>query len=108
MSDSEKTEVLHQISEWLSVKPAGQKEDQLFVLIAEELNHLINSDFNKLVSLLYRLDIDEMKLKRLLKENPGEDSGKLLATLVIERQLQKIRSRERLKSKDDIPEDEKW
>jgi hypothetical protein len=73
---------------------------------------LIQNDFPKLVSLLYRMDISEHKLRRTLKENPGENAGKMITSLVIERLLQKIRTREAFRSKPDMfsddPAAEKW
>jgi len=78
------------------------------------INHLIQSDFEKLVSLLYRIDISETKLKHLLQQNPGEDAGKIIAELIIERQEQKIKSRQqsdsyRISKRDNnISDDEKW
>lgn len=73
------------------------------------INHLIQTDFDKLISLLYRLDINETKLKTLLKEYPGEDAGKIIADLMIERQEQKIKSRQQYSKRDEnIAEDDKW
>ncbi|MET0299045.1 MAG: hypothetical protein ABW036_04765, partial [Flavitalea sp.] len=40
-------------------------------VISREINRLINSDFNLLLSILYRLDVSEVKLKEMLRENPG-------------------------------------
>jgi hypothetical protein len=77
--------------------------------LARIVNGWIEHDFEKLVRVLYRMDVSEVKLRSLLKENPGTDAGLLITELMIERQLQKIKSRDELKSKnDDIPEDEKW
>lgn len=67
---------------------------------AQYFNSLIETDFHKLVSLLYRVDVQESKLRRILKENPGENAGKIIAVLVMERLLQKIRSREEYRSKN--------
>lgn len=73
------------------------------------VNNLLQSDFHKLVSLLYRIDVSEPKLRYLLKENPDENAGRIIATLIIERQLQKIKSREEFSRKDtNIDEEEKW
>lgn len=76
--------------------------------LAEKINDLLIHDFNKLISLLYRVDINEAKLKNLLKKNPGEDAGKIIAELIIERQLQKIKSRKQIKPRDENSDDEKW
>lgn len=66
---------------------------QLETVLAEKLNALIQSDFSALVRLLYRIDINEARLRDLLKENAVEDAGKIIARLIIERQQQKILSR---------------
>ena len=65
--------------------------------LARHLNHLINHDFSRLVSLLYRLDISEKKLKAMLNST-NVDAGELIADLIIERQLQKIQSRKKFSS----------
>ena len=77
--------------------------------LAEKMNELIKNNFNHLVQLLYRIDINEAKLKQLLKSNPNEDAGKIIAQLIIERQQQKIASRNAFSKKDEgFNEAEKW
>ncbi len=76
--------------------------------LSAHINQLIQSDFEKLVSLLYRIDISEPKLKHLLKENKGEDAGNTIAELIIERQLQKIESRKKSTGNENISDEEKW
>ncbi len=49
------------------------------------INDCINHDFNKLVQLLYRIDVAENKLKTILQSNPNEDAAKLIAAVIIER-----------------------
>ena len=88
-------------------------DDISFELLNEKLqqhiNNLILHDFQKLVSLLYRIDINEEKLKYLLKENADRDAATIISDLIIERQKQKIKSRELFKQWDmDIDENEKW
>lgn len=53
------------------------------------INHLINHDFEKLVFHLYRIDVNEAKMKQLLEQNNGENAAGLIADLIIERQLEK-------------------
>ena len=62
--------------------------------LSSHINFLIQSDFQKLVSILYRVDVSESKLKHLLKENQGLDTANIITDLIIERQLQKIKSRQ--------------
>jgi len=49
------------------------------------INDCIQNDFNKLVQLLYRIDVSESKLKTILQSNPNEDAAKLIATVIVER-----------------------
>ena len=77
--------------------------------LGDKMNHLISTDFNHLIQVLYRIDVSETKLKQVLKDNPNEDAGKIIARLIIERQQQKMISRNSFKkSGEDIDEEEKW
>jgi hypothetical protein len=78
-------------------------------LLVEKINDLIQHDFNKLVSILYRLDVNENKLRKLLDENAMVDASHIIADLVIEREKQKIISRQQFSKRDDeIDESERW
>jgi len=77
--------------------------------LADKINELIQNDFQKLIAILYRLDVNEEKLKHLLRDNTGSDAGTIIADLIIERQIQKIKSRQQFRRRDnDIDENEKW
>lgn len=68
-------------------------------LLIRVVDQLIQSDFNKLINILYRIDVDEQKLKDALFENPSPPP-ETIADMMIERQLQKVRFREQFKNKD--------
>lgn len=90
--------------------PVNSTREQSAVFLADRINYLIINDFSKLVQMLYRIDVSEQKIKTLLKENPGSDAGRIIAALIIERQMQKIRSRQQT-GRDDrntIDETERW
>lgn len=82
--------------------------DELKNLLSGHIHQLINNNFNKLVSILYRIDVSEIKLRQLLQDNPAEDAGEIIAGLIIDRQLQKIKTRKEDGNSPDIPEDDKW
>lgn len=88
--------------------PETVSAEQLRQQLANHINDLINNDFEKLVYYLYRIDVNENKMRQLLQQQQGENAAGLIADLVIERQLQKIKSRHESKGNNDIPEDEKW
>ncbi len=81
---------------------------ELHIQLAKYIDHLIRVNFDKLLTLLYRIDVSESKLKQLLKEHPEEDAAKIIASLIIERQVQKIKLRNKQRPGTDIPETEKW
>jgi hypothetical protein len=49
------------------------------------------------VTLLYRIDVDENKLKKILKEQAGTDAAQIIAQLIIEREQQKAETRKKFK-----------
>lgn len=59
------------------------------------INHLIETDFEKLLNILYKVDVDENKLKQLRKLEAGKDAGVIITGLIIERELQKLNSRKK-------------
>jgi hypothetical protein len=78
-------------------------------LLVEKIDELINNDFQKLVLILYRMDVSEVKLKQLLNENVGTNAALIIADLMMERQAEKIRSRQQFNKRDEnIAEDERW
>lgn len=97
------------IKEYLQIDlPDSMSNEVLLEKLSSHINHLIQSDFQKLISVLYRVDVDEKKLKQLLEDNSERDAGTIIAELIVERQLQKIRSRQQYKPDENISEDEKW
>jgi len=60
--------------------------EQLIVII----NDFIKNNFEKLVAVLYRIDVDEDKLKVALKNNIDTDAAATIAKMIIKRQIEKI------------------
>ncbi|MFL5809345.1 MAG: hypothetical protein ACJ749_07465 [Flavisolibacter sp.] len=76
--------------------------------LAGYISFLLLNDFNKLVEILYRVDVNEEKLKQLLRDNPETDASILITDLLIQRHQQKIKTRETFKKDENIDEEEKW
>lgn len=88
--------------------PEQTSFEALQKMLALHINHLIKTNFEKLVSILYRMDVSEHKLRQMLQAG-NNDAGKIIADAIIERQLQKIKSREQYSKRDNnIDENEKW
>jgi uncharacterized protein YwgA len=89
--------------------PATISSEELRQKLSLHINHLINHDFEKLVYYLYRIDVNEKKMRELLEQKEGENAADLIADLIIERQSEKIKSRQQFRQRDnDIDENEKW
>lgn len=89
--------------------PAVISYEEMINKLTSFINDLINHDFSQLVSLLYRIDVPEKKLRQVLDATNGKDAASVIATMIIERQLEKIRSREKFKANDgEVSDEEKW
>ena len=103
-----KPEIIQSIAAELGIADSAYPNSLGKEVLARRINELITTDFHRLISILYRLDISEAKLKKLLADNPEENAGMLIAAMMIERQEQKSKSRKENKKDGDIPENEAW
>ena len=55
------------------------------------ITHLLNNDFERLLQIMYRIDINEQKFNQAFIEK--ENIASSITDLVIERELQKVQSR---------------
>ncbi len=106
----EHTELVLQLNKELSLELAEKiSSAELQQQLIAYVDQLIQNNFEYLVSLLYRIDVSEPKITMLLKEQPNEDAAKIIAALIVERQLQKIQTRKQYRQPDDgIDDAEKW
>lgn len=102
-------EILHQITTLTSLSiPEKANREELENQLAVYINDLIVHDFQRLISILYRIDVNEVKLRNLLKTHPDTKAGIIIARLIIERQEQKIESREAFRKGWTDDQEEKW
>ncbi len=79
--------------------------------IIQRINDWINNDFEHLLFMLYRIDVHEDKVRKLMQEHKGENAAEVITDLIIERQRQKIETRKLFhmeKPPADIDENELW
>lgn len=77
--------------------------------LAAYINQLINNDFEKLVFLLYRIDIKESTIKQLLALPSSNNAGEIIADAIIKRQSEKVISRQQYKQPtENIADEDKW
>lgn len=103
-------ELVHFLNSELALQlPEKISGDELKEKLAVYINDLINHDFQKLIFLLYRVDVNETRMRKLLEQKDGENAARLIADLIIERQLEKIKSRQQFRRRDnEIDDNEKW
>ena len=104
------TDIIVELNNSLAIElPQKISFEEVHKRLAAHINDLVKNDFEKLVGLLYQIDINEDKLKYLLKNQPGEDAGNVIASLIIERLLQKAALRKQFTNKPSADDnEEKW
>jgi hypothetical protein len=103
------TSLVTDINQSLEIElPLSVSKEELREQLAAHINYLINQDFEKLVFYLYRIDVDETKMRRLLEQREGKNAAGLIADLIIERQLQKMESRKKFRSGGDVEGEGRW
>src|ERR1700761_894194 len=89
--------------------PEGITAEALETVLAARVDHLISNDFETLLQLLYRIDVSENKLRGVLQENEGHAPGRIIARLIIERQVQKMETRRKYGSSPAADDgEERW
>lgn len=77
---------------------ANTAYDELFSQLSETINRLLETDYSRLISLLYHIDISENELnKELVRQQEVAYSG-LITGMILDRELKKVIIREYLKT----------
>lgn len=82
-------------------------EEQLFCLLADHIDWLIERRMEWLLSLMYRMDVDEAKVQAALSPNAPEAANIGLARLVLERQKQRVHTKQNYQPQD-LGEEWEW
>ena len=95
--------------DWPMAPLHAETEQAIFDALADAVNELILHDHHRLMSILYRIDVSEARVRQWLAQHKGVDASRIIAQLILEREKQKIRTREEWKAKGgDATEEEKW
>ena len=77
----------------LEIKFSGdsfQAYDELFQQIEPHINRLINSNQQKFMGILYRIDLSDHQIKKAMNKNTSESFSVVVSDLIIKRELQKV------------------
>ncbi|MGG9964350.1 hypothetical protein [Ferruginibacter sp. SUN106] len=106
----ENTALIQDINSTLAIAlPDKISFEELQRQLANHINQLIKNNFESLVALLYKIDVDENKLKLHLIDNPNDDAGNVIALLITERLQQKAVFKKQFSDKPSATDnEEKW
>jgi response regulator of citrate/malate metabolism len=80
--------------------------DDLKQALFYRIRELLDKNVERLLSMLYRVDLSQNKLDEIFQNESKEDIAEKIAEAVIERQLEKIKTRAYYKTKEGrIPEE---
>jgi hypothetical protein len=71
----------------------GTTLEQLRQFLVERIIHLLNTNPERLMSILYRVDVNEQRVNEIFRTHLPPDMPEAIADLMIERQLAKAESR---------------
>ena len=70
--------------------PENINDSQIREILVKTFEYLVDDDFQKLLQILYKADVDQYKLKELLENTVGKSSAEIIADAYITRQEAKI------------------
>lgn len=77
----------------LKITFSGNKNEaysELFDQIYPHLKKLMDTNYEKFFSLLYRIDLNEKQIHKVQTDNKNEEPAKIISDLIIKRCLQKV------------------
>lgn len=82
--------------------------EELKKSLSNIINNLITNNFSLLISILYRLDISERKLRKSLNNSANLNAGDIIGKMIIKRQEEKIKTRRLFSGSSRDCNEEKW
>lgn len=74
--------------------------------LVEKISGLISTNMEKLYSLLYRIDVDEEKVKEEISKRSPDEAPEVIAVMIIEREIEKAITRKKYGNKPEDWKDE--
>jgi hypothetical protein len=71
----------------------GNDFDEIRAWLVYQVDYLLTHNTERLQWVLYRIDIDELKLKKILLSNEEKPVAEIIADLIIARQIEKYQLR---------------
>jgi hypothetical protein len=95
-------EIKNQIAQSLSLREdlvqETNSEEDLLNLIEQYVQELVDTNFEQLLRILYRIDIADYKVKKAIDNVGATNAARAIAELILEREKEKIITRQKYKS----------
>jgi hypothetical protein len=98
--DSLNEQIVPMIEKHLGIElqnPETITPEKLEQMLTEQIVFMLRYEMEKLLQALYRIDVNEQKVKAVFAQNDAKKIAPELARLIIERELQKAESRKNYK-----------
>ncbi len=73
--------------------PADSSDQDKKAAILDQINFLVKNDLQKLIFILYRVDVNENKMRHALEQSAGTDAAEIIYNMIVERENEKAESR---------------
>lgn len=80
----------------------GNLFEQLFEVVYPIINKLITNNYQQFLNTLYRIDVNELKLKQEMSKVDANQYSDVVTRLVLQKELQKVIIRNIYSTKNDI------
>jgi len=99
---------IEQVMKEMDTNAKSKTIEEFRIQLVKAVEQLLHNDFPRLIQILYRLDVEEEKLKTELKKHQTGHTADLIADMIIKRQLEKQEMRKRFGGSEHISEEDKW
>ena len=97
--ENEIKDVYSIISRNFEVETSGELTiESLVKLLSVRIRELLDRNLEKLVSIMYRIDLNQSKVDKIFENVSKDEIAYQLSVLIIERQIEKVRTRRLYKS----------
>ncbi len=80
----------------------GNLFEQLFDVVYPIINKLITNNYQQFLNILYRIDVNELKLKQEMAKVDANQYSEVVTRLVLQKELQKVIIRNIYSTENDI------
>ena len=85
-------------------------DEEILNYIESKVQSLIDTDFQGLLQMLYRLDVNEKDLKENIEKSKPEKVSRLIAEMILKREKQRINTKAKYRQfkSDNDDDEERW